>query len=134
MGKLTVTPETSATQRATWMLEAPEARYFAAVTLLHSKGKDEAGRCAWGWELSYASFSDGLGFHYTGTESPIWTHDKDPRKVLAILADFVSAWDEAQRYPDSENRDLFPVSCEPFLGAAEDFAADMMMDDEGDDA
>lgn len=47
--------------------------------------------------------------------------------ALGALAAFLGAWDEAQRYPGSENRDLFPKECEPFLEVVEEFATATMM-------
>lgn len=123
---ITSTEATSATQRATWTHEATEGTYTAAVTLASSLGVDEFGKSAWVWELGFLP-REGVGFHYTGSDADvIRTHDMDPLDVLGTLAVFVSAWDEAMSYgrgaPDSENRDLFPAACEPFLGAAEEFS------------
>ena len=48
-------------------------------------------------------------------------------RVLASLASFLCAWDEAIRYGgnDSENRRLFPDAAIPVLGAVEEFTLDM---------
>jgi hypothetical protein len=137
---VSVTPPTSATQRATWTLEATEGTYSAAVTrgaAVVGRGptpRDDAGRTPWSWELGFAP-SEGVGFRYSGAGAPIYTHDEDPAAVLHTLATFVSAWEEAVNYGvptygSSENADLFPASCEPFLGAADAFYADTMPEDD----
>lgn len=120
---INVTPPDSATQRATWTHQATEGTYSAAVT--RTSRTDRAGRHAWAWELAFSP-ADGVGFRYTGAADTdaIYAHGSDPVDVLHTLAVFVSAWDEAQRYPDSENADLFPQACAPFLGAAETFDID----------
>lgn len=124
---ITVTPSASATQRAMWTYDATEGRYSAAVT--RTSQTDESGRTGWVWELGFLP-REGVGFHYTGplSEDLIFTHDTDPARMLRTLAGFVSAWDEAQRYPESENLGLFPAACEPFLGASEIFDLDASED------
>ena len=51
----------------------------------------------------------------------------DSVRVLASLASFLSAWDEAIRYGGSEgeNRRLFPDAAIPVLGAVDEFTVDM---------
>ena len=44
------------------------------------------------------------------TGSDLETPFYDPIGALASLASFLDAWCEAQSYPNSENRDLFPAS------------------------
>lgn len=124
---ITSTEPSSATQRAQWELVSADGTYTAAVT--RTSRKDSRGASGWAWELSYGPPS-GIGFHYTGAEdhSLIYGWDDEPVKVLETLASFVSAWDEAMKWgdEDSENRDLFPKACEPFLTVAELFALDTM--------
>ena len=128
---ITVTPSDSATHGAVWTHDATEGTYQASVTLQSSEPPDEAGRHGWAYALRFVP-QEGVGFQYTFARRAelIWSHDRDPAKVLAVLAGFVDAWDEALCYPNSENRDLFPMICEPFLGAVEQFYGDTNLDDD----
>ena len=123
---VTSTPPTSATQMATWTSEDNygDDRFSATVVRQSSEPRDEAGRQGWSYILQHWA-TEGVGFHYTFARRSelLWTHDTDPLDVLATLASFMGAWSEAHRYgtPQSENRDLFPVICEPWLVAVEEF-------------
>lgn len=129
---ITTTDPTSATQRATWHLVSADGTYIAAVT--RTSRKDSRGATGWAWELGYGPVS-GVGFHYTGAEDHALIYapmTDDPVEVLETLAGFVGAWDEAVKwgYEDSENRDLFPKACLPFLTVAELFASDTMKEED----
>lgn len=96
------------------------------ASVVRMRHTDERGAREWRITLAWP----GLGMretwfspYGTGIFAPM--HNEDPRGVLETLASFLGAWDEAQRYEGSENRDLFPRECEPFLAVAEEFSADV---------
>lgn len=131
---ITSYPSHYATQRAVWSHTTANATFTAAVTKQHETG--DYGKQGWAWELSYGPHG-GVGFRYTGArrEEYIWTHDTDSREVLHTLASFVSAWAESIEHQErtggqSENADLFPASCIPFLEEHEQFYLDTMPEED----
>lgn len=127
------TPKNSATQRAVWT----SADGLAVATVNRQDVRDERGAMGWAYSLNFpvrtTEAGDIIGTHWTEArnEHLIYTpmNDDDPRDVLDTLASFVYAWAEAldSPYPDSENRGLFPMTCQAFAEQyAEEFAADML--------
>ena len=105
------------TPGATWGVINSDEYYSAGV--FRCGNSDEDGKREWSVVLTWPG-----GEYRSRREHGIFAHTTDAREVLSTLASFVGAWDEAQRYEGSENRDLFPAECEPFLTVAEDFSAE----------
>ena len=119
---------------ARWTATASEGVYRFQVNRADAIPGDPIGpdRRAWHWHLRFCptdSGVDGQNVHVTSTTADvIWAPAQhDSVRVLASLASFLSAWDEAVRYgdSDSENRGLFPDAALPVLGAVDEFTADM---------
>jgi subtilisin family serine protease len=119
---------------ARWTATATEGVYRFQVNRADEIPVDpvDPDRRAWHWHLQFCpadSGDDGQNVHVRSTTADvIWAPAQhDSVRVLASLASFLSAWDEAVRYGgnDSENRGLFPDAALPVLGAVDDFAGDM---------
>ena len=122
---------------ARWTATATEGVYRFQVTRADEIPVDTtdtigADRRAWHWHLQFCpadSGEDDQNVHVKSTTADvIWAPAQhDSVRVLASLASFLSAWDEAVRYGgnDSENRGLFPDAALPVLGAVDDFGGDM---------
>ena len=128
-----VSSTSSATQLAKWT----SSDGLATAMVCRTDRIDTDGKRAWKWTLSYPTRFNvhgecDIAVNYTcvDAEDIRTPGDPDPAEVLRSLSSFLDAWDEAQRYPNSENRDLFPTSCEPFLNYCEEFASDMIEDEE----
>jgi hypothetical protein len=117
---ITSTPPTSATQMARWTHD--DDRYSAMVSRTEHQ---QDGKRGWAYELRHPSTLNPehvvMSHSFAAPGECIYTWDTDPLDVLHTLASFVDAWREAQSYPDSDNRDLFPERVEAFLQVAEDF-------------
>lgn len=120
-----VTPESSASQFAVWtLIEADLARWSASVH--RSSDTDERGFTGWAYTLSHSP-AEGVGFHYTFARPVELIYGPGtPLEALETLSSFVGAWHEAHRYgtEGSENWDLFPDVCVPFLDRADEFQMD----------
>jgi hypothetical protein len=119
------------TRTARWTATATEGVYRFQVTRAHDAPVDPERR-AWHWHLQFWPTDgayDGQNVYVRSTTADvIWAPAQhDSVRVLASLASFLSAWDEAIRYgdSDSENRRLFPDAALPVLGAVDEFTADM---------
>lgn len=125
MQTLQITAKTSATQRGRW--NAGDGVAWAAVT--RQGVRDGRGAMGWSYELSGPTERENISFHHTfcADAELIYApgNEDDPREVLETLASFLSAWVEAQRYPASDNRDIFPMR---FLAWAESYAEEMTLD------
>ena len=122
---------------AHWMTSAAEGVYRFQVTRADEIPVDPVDpvapdQRAWHWHLQFCpadSGDDGQNVQVRSTTADvIWAPvQHDSVRVLASLASFLSAWDEAIRYGDnnSENRRLFPDAALPVLGAVDEFTADM---------
>ena len=129
MGTITVTEPTSATQMARWdHAESNGTAYVAYVAL--TSHRDGYGKRGWAYYLG-VSVPDGVGFGHTfaAPADLLYCHDAEPADVLESLSSFVGAWAEAQGYPNSDNRDMFPASCLPFAAVAEEFTLDAMREE-----
>lgn len=116
------TGPSSASQNATWT----SGDQHATASVYRTSERDSRGATGWSYYLS-AGAPGGVGFGHTFA-SPgdlIYGFEDGPLAVLRTLSSFLGAWDEAHRYgtPDSENRDIFPKSCEGFLPYVEEFTA-----------
>jgi hypothetical protein len=122
------------TDVAYWTATATEGVYRFQVTRADDTPIDPD-RLAWHWHLQFSPTTDGddgQNVHVRSTTADvIWAPAQhDSVRVLASLASFLSAWDEAIRYAeneenDAENRRLFPDAALPVLGAVEQFTLDM---------
>lgn len=119
---------------ARWTHESGHGQLHGALVWLDMDSPADAdGKSPWKW----AMWVDVDGDEPTG--SCVWSADDnsdaikvpgearntDPVKVLGTLSSFVSAWDEAYRYPGSDNAGLFSEACEFMLGVAEEFSCDL---------
>ena len=103
--------------RATWV----SGEYHADVVRTDDY---DHGKRIWSWGLAWP------GGLYLSDETEgihVPDHEDDPLNVLATLAGFLSAWDEAlaweERYHQvSENGGLFPRACIPFRDVIDEFA------------
>ena len=74
--------------------------YGATVTVEYDRWSPfDAERTLWHYRVTIG--------HAVAEGNDLETHGHRPCEALASLASFLSAWREAQRYPDSENRNLF---------------------------
>src|SRR4051812_45853718 len=116
------------THAAHWTIAATEGVYRCLVSRADDAPAD-ASRCAWHWHLQFWPADGGQEIHVMSTIADvIWAPaHHNSVKVLASLASFLCAWDEAIRYggSDSESRRLFPEAAIPVLGAVDQFTVDM---------
>jgi hypothetical protein len=122
MGAITFTPPPSATQRASWRHQDPDGVTYTAAVTRQSTIPDADGKLPWAFELGFMP-AGAVGWHHTFARPCELIHapaGSTPVRILATLASLVTAWGEAM----SDNVDLFPLSCQDFLGAAESFAVD----------
>lgn len=65
--------------------------------------------------------------HGQGIRNPAHA-ESDARTAMSALVSFLGAWDESRTYgdSDSENWDLFPAECEPWLAYVDDLTMDAM--------
>ena len=118
-----VTPPESASQYAVW--EQGDHR----IMVSRMSERDGRGAIGWSYSLQYAGrpneLGDRVGYHRTFArpDELIYTprENTNPLEALETLGCFLTAWAEAQRYPASENRDLFPASVLDFVEVADDF-------------
>ena len=113
---------------AHWTASAAEGVYRFMVARAQDAPSDP-GRRAWHWHLQFSPSDGGEEVDVTSTIADVvWAPaHHDSVRVLASLASFLAAWDEAIRYggTESENRRLFPEAAIPVLGAIDEFTVDM---------
>lgn len=134
MGTITNYGPQSKTQRAKWT--SADGLAWAAVTFQNVK--DERGAWGFAYELSGPTDRENIGFHHTfAADSELiyapMCNPSDTVDVLETLASFVGAWAESVEYGErngreTENGDLFPMSCRGFVDYADEFSSDTYID------
>src|SRR4051812_12558223 len=116
------------THAAHWTIAATEGVYRCLVSRADDAPAD-ASRCAWHWHLQFWPADGGPEIHVMSTIADvIWAPaHHDSVRVLASLASFLCAWDEAIRYggSDGENPRPFPQAAIPILRVVDEFPVDM---------
>lgn len=117
LGRAAVSSEpTKGPEMLTWTSDIQDNM---SVSVSHADQQTD-GRILWRWTITLGCYQ------FTGQD--LRTAIYEPADALRALASFLGAWQEAQSYPDSENRDLFPAELANVIDQGFHFIDELAMD------